>query len=48
MEMMFMALGLIDFVAGGILFLDISPLTKLIAIALLTKGFVTVFKSIQH
>jgi len=48
MELLFLALGLVDFIAGVILFFEPSALTKLIAVILLTKGTLTIFKSIQH
>jgi|GEM_PF-2358738 len=48
MYITFLILGLIDLVAGGILFFNASLIVKIIAIALLTKGIVSVVKAIQH
>lgn len=48
MDMLFLALGAIDLIAGGILFFETSVLVKLIAVLLLTKGIITVLKSVQH
>jgi len=48
MYLRFLALGLIDLVAGGILFFNEPIHIKIIAIALLTKGAITAIKSIQH
>ncbi len=48
MDVLFLFLGLIDLIAGGILFFEPALPVKVIAVILLTKGFVTVFKSIEH
>jgi hypothetical protein len=48
MDMLFVALGIVDLIAGGILFFEASVIVKIIAVALLTKGIITVLKSIQH
>ena len=48
MYITFMILGLIDLIAGAILFFNASLLVKIIAIALLTKGIVSVVKALQH
>jgi len=48
MDFLFFALGIIDLIAGGILFFEASLLVKIIAVILLTKGIITVFKSIVH
>jgi hypothetical protein len=48
MEVFFLALGMIDFLAGSVLFLDQSLIARALAIVLLTKGVVTIFNSIQH
>ena len=48
MYITFLILGLIDLIAGGILFFNVSLIVKIIAIALLTKGIVSVVKAIQH
>ncbi len=46
--MLFVALGIVDLIAGGILFFEASVIVKIIAVVLLTKGIITVLKSIQH
>ena len=48
MQITFLILGLIDLIAGTILFFDASLLVKIISIALLTKGIVSVVKAVQH
>lgn len=48
MYITFMILGLIDLIAGAVLFFDSSLLVKIIAIALITKGIVSVVKAVQH
>ena len=48
MDVLFLALGILDLIAGSILFLEVSDLIKLVGILLLTKGFITVFKSVWH
>ncbi len=48
MYITFMVLGLIDLIAGSILFFDKSMVVKIIAIALITKGVISVVKAIQH
>ena len=48
MDFVFLALGLIDLIAGCMLFFEASLLVKIIAVFLLTKGIVTIFKSIEH
>ena len=48
MDILFLVLGIIDLIAGGILFFELSLLVKIIAVLLITKGVVTIFKSIQH
>lgn len=48
MYITFLILGLIDLIAGGILFFNASLIVKIIAIALLTKGIISVVKAVQH
>lgn len=48
MDVLFLALGILDLIAGSILFLEVSDLIKLVGILLLTKGFITIFKSVWH
>ncbi len=48
MDMLFVALGIVDLIAGGILFFEASVLVKIISVVLLTKGIITILKSIQH
>lgn len=48
MDLVFLTLGAIDLIAGGILFFDASLLAKIIAVLLITKGAITIFKSVQH
>jgi len=48
MDALFMTLGAVDLLAGGILFAQPSGLVKVVAAVLLTKGAVTVIKSLEH
>jgi hypothetical protein len=48
MDLLFIALGAIDVIAGAILFFDVSAIAKIIAVLLITKGVLTLFKSILH
>ena len=48
MDMMFLALGIIDLIAGGILWFEASLLVKTISALIITKGVVTIFRSIKH
>jgi uncharacterized membrane protein HdeD (DUF308 family) len=45
MDALFMALGVVDILAGVLLFTDPSGLIKFVAALMLTKGAVTVMKS---
>jgi uncharacterized membrane protein HdeD (DUF308 family) len=48
MYITFMLLGIVDLIAGLILFFNQSMVVKLISIALLTKGIISVIKAVQH
>lgn len=48
MEVRFFTLGVIDLIAGIILFFDISMIVKIISIVLIAKGLITVVKAWQH
>lgn len=47
MDLLFFILGLIDLIAGGILFTNQSLIVTLIGIVLLGKGILTIFKSLK-
>ena len=47
MNLMFMALGLIDTIAGLILFTQPSVIVSVIAVILMTKGVVTFVKALK-
>lgn len=48
MYITFMLLGIVDLIAGLILFFNSSMVVKLISIALLTKGIISVIRALQH
>jgi len=48
MDVLFFALGVIDLVAGGILFMDPSMVVKIIGAILLGKGIITIFKCLNR
>jgi uncharacterized membrane protein HdeD (DUF308 family) len=48
MYLTFMLLGVVDLIAGLILFFNESMIVKLVAISLLTKGIISVIKAVQH
>lgn len=48
MYLTFMLLGIVDLIAGLILFFNDSMVVKLVAVALLTKGIISVIKAVQH
>lgn len=45
MDITFCVLGIVDLVAGGILFIQPSTLVKVIGALIFTKGLMTVIKS---
>jgi hypothetical protein len=46
MNFTFMSLGLIDLVAGAILFFEPSVIVKVISVVLMTKGILTFVKAL--
>lgn len=48
MNALFMTLGAVDILAGGILFAEPAAIVKVIAAVMLTKGAVTVIKALEH
>jgi hypothetical protein len=48
MEVRIFTLGIVDLIAGGVLFFEQSMLVKVLAIAMLLKGAYTVLNAIQH
>lgn len=47
MDVLFFVLGVIDLIAGGILFTNQSLIVTLIGVLLLGKGIITIFKSLK-
>jgi uncharacterized membrane protein HdeD (DUF308 family) len=48
MDLLFFALGVIDIVAGGILFVDPSAVVKVVGVVMLGKGILTIFKCLSR
>ena len=48
MNALFMTLGLVDLLAGCILFAEPAGIVKVVAAVMLTKGAVTVIKALEH
>jgi len=48
MNALFVALGVVDIIAGGILFAEPLAIVKIVAAVMLTKGAITVIRALEH
>jgi len=48
MNALFVALGVVDILAGGVLFAEPASAVKILAAMMLTKGAITVVRALEH